>query len=291
MYFSEMKSKLYFISLIFLFNFQQGFSQIKIDNYPPDIDYLGLNRIDYDEVVISTFEFDLLEKISEVRLKIKHAAHWKYILSSDRLGYSNENISNKKLEEFLKNIIFDPLKMNHNHYELLQEKVKQLDPFHSEKGRVPIELNNPKKHTISWPGFQSDYHFNTINKADSGDRLVSTILDNPDFLNINQNVNSLVGNITLMPKSVELKQLNYIEDIPFIKKNYLFGIEFRVIKELKKRDNIVNIAYLCWGGIFYTRFWVNTTYKLIGLTIAVEFPFSLFNSIKKFKPRNYQSLY
>lgn len=247
MYFSEMKAKLYFISFIILFNYQQGFSQIKIDNYHPDIDYLGLSRMDYDEAVISAFEFNLLEKISEVRLKFKHAAHWKNILSGDRLGYLKEKSSNKKLESFLENI-------------------------------------------ISRTGLQSNYHFNTTEKATSGNGLVSTILDNHNYLNINQNAKSSTGNITLNPEKMELNQLHNIEDIPFIKKNYLFGIEFKVIKELKKRDNIVNIAYLCWGGIFYTRLWVNTTYKLIGLTIIVKSPFSHFKAIKKYKPRNYQSL-
>ncbi len=45
MYFSEMKAKLYFITLTFLLNFQPSFTQIKIDNSHPDIDYLKLNRI------------------------------------------------------------------------------------------------------------------------------------------------------------------------------------------------------------------------------------------------------
>ncbi len=45
MYFSEMKTKLYFTILVFLFNFQLSFTQIKIDNNHPDIDYLSLNRI------------------------------------------------------------------------------------------------------------------------------------------------------------------------------------------------------------------------------------------------------
>ena len=43
MYFSEMKAKLYFITLTFLLNFQLSFAQIKIDNNHPDIDYLKLN--------------------------------------------------------------------------------------------------------------------------------------------------------------------------------------------------------------------------------------------------------
>ena len=276
------------IKIIHLLSHTSGITYVQDGNV---ISQLYKARGINDGVIISEIGSKSLEKISEVPLKFEPGTQWEYGLSTDLLGYIVEKISNKKLEEFLKDEILNPLEMNDTYFKLDQEKIKRLVPIHSIKDGRLVELENSKEYTISGLSFQPDYPYNINNKTSSGGGgLVSTILDYHKFLSMILNKGTLNGKKILSVKSVELMQLNHIGDIPFFKKGYRFGLGFAVLTDLAKSVNIGSEGNLSWGGIFYTRFWVDPKEKLIGITMAQQFPFSHLDAFKKFQTLTYQAL-
>ena len=89
---------------------------------------------------------------------------------------------------------------------------------------------------------------------------------------------------------IDFLELNSIGDIPFFKKDHSFRLNFAVLKDLGKSVNTKSIGYQYSEGIFFSRFWVDPREKLIGITMVLELPFSRRDTIKKFKPLNYQAL-
>ncbi len=211
-----------------------------------------------------------------------------YGLNTDVLGYLIEVISGKSLNEYLRENIFNPLKMDNTHFFLPDQKVERLVPvsLKQESGLVKAEGDVVEK----YDRFTSDYHYNgTIKYVSGGGGLVSTVEDYYRFLQMLLNGGEYNGTRILGNKTVELMTSPQMDiDYPW-GNGFRFGFGFSISMGPSYTGLIESKGTYGWSGYFSTFFFVDPSEDLIGIIMTQTRPYN--NVIeRKFKNAVYQSL-
>ena len=207
---------------------------------------------------------DEVMKLAKLPLMHQPGETFTYGLSTDVLGYLVEVVSKMTLDEFFRQSIFEPLKMNDTYFYLPTEKRSRVAAVYSQSpdgniqkmGDDPVEEGNLEySASYQYKGPQTYYS--------GGAGLVSTATDYARFLQMVLNGGELDGVRILSQKTIEQMTVNQVSALQGTR--YGFGLGFGLFHDHSSTQ-------YSWSGFFHTTFFVDPQEKLIGIFLSQMFP-------------------
>ena len=198
---------------------------------------------------------EAIENLADVPLHHEPGEKFTYGMGLDVLGYMIEIVSGKKLNEFFREEIFEPLEMNDTYFYLPTEKEDRL---------VPVLTKNENE----WVIFEDD-RFNE-NYPIEGERkffaggcgLSSTVEDYYKFLSV------FINNGNYKGKSFISKQTNdliFQNQLP-VDFGFGVGLAFGVVVDKDLKNGGTGTAgTISWGGYWNTSYFADPNDKVIGV--------------------------
>ena len=198
---------------------------------------------------------EAIENLADVPLHHEPGEKFTYGMGLDVLGYMVEIVSGKKLNEFFREEIFEPLQMNDTYFYLPTEKEDRL---------VPVLTKNENE----WVIFEDD-RFNE-NYPIEGERkffaggcgLSSTVEDYYKFLSV------FINNGNYKGKSFISKQTNDLIFQNQLPEDFGFGVglAFGVVLDKDLKNGGTGTAgTISWGGYWNTSYFADPNDKVIGV--------------------------
>lgn len=230
---------------------------------------------------------EMAKRLASLPLQFHPGDEWAYGISVDVQAYLVEKLSGKPFDQYLKETIFDPLKMTNTQFTISESDQKRLAALYnrSEDGtltRVPDEGANfmhTKVHALK-PG---------------GWGLTSTLDDYMKFAQMLVN-KGRSGNVRILkPETVELMATNQLPDT-ISKRSWLpgkgrvgFGIDFAVRTQAatSKEENNGVVGEFFWDGAASTLFWVDPANDLTAVLFTQLMPFDKVKLHKSFRDAVY----
>ena len=231
-----------------------------------------------------------ITKLSNVPLHHEPGEKYTYGIGLDVLGYMIEIVSNKTLDVFFKEEIFDPLEMTDTYFYIPDNKSERLVPVQTFNSGLSYNTNIADND--SWVIFE-DKRFN-VNYPIEGERvffaggcgLSSTVKDYYNFLSIFINDGKFKGKQIIEKTTNDMIYKNQLSD----EFNTSIGLVFGITS---KNDEWFNEGktegVLHWGGYWNTNFFADNKNKLIAL-IYKQTQNTSENSWGKFREIIYQSI-
>src|SRR3954451_3339703 len=203
---------------------------------------------------------------------------WHYSTSTDVVGRLVEVVSGQKLEDYFRQHIFTPLKMDDTSYNVPEAKGPRLVAQQQRAGERmdgAIELQKPQ------PGL-------TIAAPVGGGGLASTADDYGRFMRMLLNGGTLDGVRVLKAETVALMGQNHIGavSVPALKSAMPRSADFTFIADGRDKWGLGFLitadqvpgkrspGSLSWGGINNTFFWIDQTRGLAGVIMMQFLPFA-----------------
>jgi methyl acetate hydrolase len=203
---------------------------------------------------------------------------WHYSTSTDVVGKLVEAVSGQKLEDYFRQHIFGPLKMDDTSYNVPESKGARLVAQQQRAGARmdgAIELQNPQLGL-------------TIASPIGGGGLASTASDYGRFMRMLLNGGQLDGARVLKAETVALMGQNHIGavSVPALKSALPRSADFTFIADGRDKwglgflitaDQVPgkrSAGSLSWGGINNTFFWVDPTRGIAGVIMMQYLPFA-----------------
>jgi methyl acetate hydrolase len=203
---------------------------------------------------------------------------WHYSTSVDVVGRLVEVVSGQKLEDYFREHIFIPLKMNDTSYNVPEAKGPRMVAQQQRAGvnmDGAVELQNPQ------PGL-------TVAMPIGGGGLASTADDYGRFMRMLLNGGTLDGAQVLKPETVALMSQNQIGavSVPALKSALARSADFTFIADGRDKWGLGFLitvdqvpgkrspGSLSWGGINNTYFWIDPTRGIAGVIMMQYLPFA-----------------
>ena len=223
-----------------------------------------------------------IKKLAQLPLHHEPGEAFTYGESLDVLGYFIEVISQKSLDVFFKERIFDPLEMNDTYFYLPTTHQDRLVPVQTKKDGF-------------WTKYQGDFYDTNYpvkgakTFLSGGAGLSSTTADYSNFLQMFLNKGSFKDKQILGKKTVELVYVNQNSHIPGSSIGLAFGLVSEKDQALGGKGSMGTIT---WGGYFNTFYFADPVENIIGILYKqtreieeektnIEFSTLLFQSLIK----------
>ena len=198
---------------------------------------------------------EAIENLADVPLHHEPGEKFTYGMGLDVLGYMIEIVSGKKLNEFFREEIFEPLEMNDTYFYLPTEKEDRL---------VPVLTKNENE----WVIFEDD-RFNE-NYPIEGERkffaggcgLSSTVEDYYKFLSVFINNGNYKGKSFISKQTNELIFQNQLPEEFGFGVGLAFGV---VLNKDLKNGGTGTAGTISWGGYWNTSYFADPNDKVIGV--------------------------
>jgi len=183
-----------------------------------------------------------------------------YAVGLDVLGYLIELISQRPLDQYFQEAIFDPLEMHDTHFYLPKEKASRLVPVLTKK-EGQWALYETDHYDINYPIRGAKQFFS------GGGGLSSTVDDYFNFLSLFVNHGKFKDQQILGKMTVDLLFKDQIGG--HLKADYFNmgqGLAFGVVREQEYiKGGLGSVGTGYWGGYFNTGYFVDPQEKLIGI--------------------------
>jgi CubicO group peptidase (beta-lactamase class C family) len=212
------------------------------------------------------------EKLSKIPLAFHPGAQWSYGVSVDVQAHVVEILSGKPFDQYVKENILTPLKMNETAY--VPKDMSRLAALYRMENetltRVPDSLILANVNTQDWP------------LKPGGFGLTSTVDDYQRFARMLVNKGTFDGATILKPETVKLMATNALADsvtqrmwLPS-KGQVGFGIDFavRMRPPVDEKEKAGVVGEFFWDGAASTLFWVDPANELTAVLFVQIFPFS-----------------
>jgi methyl acetate hydrolase len=203
---------------------------------------------------------------------------WHYSTSTDVVGKLVEAVSGQKLEDYFREHIFGPLKMNDTSYNVPESKGPRMVAQQQRAGARmdgAVELQKPQ------PGL-------TVAAPIGGGGLASTADDYGRFVRMLLHGGALDGARVLKAETVALMGQNHIGavSVPALKSALPRSADFTFIDDNKDKWGLGFLittnqvagkrspGSLSWGGINNTFFWVDPAKGIAGVIMMQYLPFA-----------------
>lgn len=208
---------------------------------------------------------DMINKLSKIPLRQQPGSLWHYSVAVDVQGYLVEVLSGKPFDVFLKERLFDPLRMKETGFHVPEDKAGRFAQVYS---------YDKERNLITREGFGgANNYLKPATFLSGGGGLVSTAMDYMRFCQMLLNGGELDGVRILSPLTVDLMHRNHlpkdmVEMAPGSGTG--FGLDFAVILDPVEANTISKGEYY-WGGAAGTWFWIDPVEDLIFVGMIQQF--------------------
>jgi len=237
---------------------------------------------DYRKVISMNLEEYTKESVKEP-LRFEPGTTWWYSSSTDICGYLIEILSGQKLDVYLKDKIFDPLKMNDTSFELPKNKLDRL---------TTLYVVGEKKELVSFDNKSNSPFKNKVTLLNGSGGLLSTTKDYLKFSVMLLN-NGSVGSEQILKKStLDLMKKDHSLGLKYKKlvfgKKKGFGLGFEVVKE--EDTKFGSKGTFGWGGMFGTYFRADPKQNMVYIYMTQSFETYRLKLADKFRAMVYESI-
>ena len=237
---------------------------------------------DYRKTINLTLEEYTKEAVKEP-LKFEPGTTWWYSYATDICGYLIEVLSGEKLDDFLKNRIFDPLEMNDTFFELPAKKLDRL---------TTLYVVGDNKELVSFDSKSNTPFKDKVILLNGSGGLLSTTEDYLKFSLMLLNNGSYKGQQLLNKETLDLMKFDHSMGLKYKKlafgKKKGFGLGFEVVKE--DGTKFGSKGTFGWGGMFGTYFRVDPKQNMIMIYMTQSFETYKLKIADIFRAHVYESL-
>ncbi len=230
---------------------------------------------------------EMAKRLATLPLQFHPGDQWAYGISVDVQAYLVERLSGKPFDQYIKENIFDPLKMTNTCY-LVPE---------SDRPRFAALYNRSDAGVLTRVPDAQANSFNTKDWAlkPGGWGLTSTLDDYMKFAQMLVNKGKAGKVRILKPETVQLMSTNHLSDT-ISKRMWLpskgrvgFGIDFAVRTQppANKDENNGVVGEFFWDGAASTMFWVDPVNELTAVLFTQLVPFDKVKLHKRFRDAVY----
>jgi CubicO group peptidase (beta-lactamase class C family) len=265
-----------------------GIGAVPASGHPVDAAYVKQRvRRGHDE----TLE-DLVRKLGGVPLRYQPGERWMYSLSTDVCGALIERLTGKRLDQYFKEAIFEPLGMKDTAFSVAPDKVGRFAACYRRNKHKQLELwDDPQRSSfLQAPAFLS-----------GGAGLTSTIHDYYRFCEMLRRGGELDGQRILGPRTVSLMHMNHLaggKDLASmaigsfsetVNEGVGFGLGFAsTLGQVETAGPSAGDYY--WGGLASTIFWIDPREQLVVIFMTQLVPSATFDFRGQLKNIIYASL-
>ena len=237
---------------------------------------------DYRKVISMNLEEYTKESVKEP-LRFEPGTTWWYSSSTDICGYLIEVLSGQKLDVYLKDKIFDPLKMNDTSFELPKNKIDRL---------TTLYVVGEKKELVSFDNKSNSPFKNKVTLLNGSGGLLSTTKDYLKFSVMLLNNGSIGGEQILKKSTLDLMKQDHSLGLKYKKlvfgKKKGFGLGFEVVKE--EDTKFGSKGTFGWGGMFGTYFRADPKQNMVYIYMTQSFETYRLKLADKFRAMVYESI-
>ena len=204
----------------------------------------------------------MAERTAEIPLLFQPGTDWSYSIAVDLQGHIVEKLSGQSLGAFMRQRIFEPLKMKDTGFHVPAADAGRLaslyvgDPATGRIVEAASLFGGPAQDYTQPPNMES-----------GGGGLVSTATDYGRFAQMLVNGGQLDGVRILAPATVELMGADVIPETARVSSNGTvaqqfneavgFGLDLMVVKDPRRAGSLEGRGTLSWGGAAGTWFWAD----------------------------------
>ena len=237
---------------------------------------------DYRKVINMDLEEYTKESVKEP-LKFEPGTTWWYSSSTDICGYLIEVLSGQKLDVYLKNRIFDPLKMDDTSFELPKNKIDRL---------TTLYVIKKKKELVSFDNKSNTPFKDKVTLLNGSGGLLSTTKDYLKFSVMLLNNGSFGGEQIIKKSTLDLMKKDHSLGLKYKKlvfgKKRGFGLGFEVVKE--EDTKFGSKGTFGWGGMFGTYFRADPKQNMVYIYMTQSFETYRLKLADKFRAMVYESI-
>ncbi|MFC3123364.1 serine hydrolase domain-containing protein [Agaribacter flavus] len=255
--------------------FSYGFTQSPVDKL-------------YQEAfskLTNTSSTQALETMASLPLNHQPGTKWHYGINTDIIGLLVERLTNKKLGEYMQEVIFTPLNMNDTGFYVKQENLTRFAQLYSpgDKGQTVVNENGMLGSFTTDPAVHN-----------GGGGLTSTIGDYYKFTQMLLNGGELNGTRILGRKTVQYLRSNHLPDdlIPFAPdaKGEGYGLAMSVTVDEDQVNFMSSTGNFGWGGAASTYFRIDPKENMIMISMTQFLPMGFHPYHDDFRNAVYQAL-
>ena len=217
-----------------------------------------------------------LGKLARLPLLAQPGAEWNYSVSTDVLGCFVERISGQRFSDFLKDTIFDPLRMPDTGFYVPESSHQRFAAcYELDNGALVLQDDPLDSRFLSPPVFES-----------GGGGLISTAADYWRFVQMLLNGGELDGVRVLGRKTVEYMMSNHLDgdmaamgQPEFSETSYEgvgFGLGGSVVIDPARSQTMQSAGTFAWGGMASTAFWVDPQESVVVILLTQLIPSSTY---------------
>ena len=237
---------------------------------------------DYRKVINMDLEEYTKESVKEP-LKFEPGTTWWYSSSTDICGYLIEVLSGQKLDVYLKNRIFDPLKMDDTSFELPKNKIDRL---------TTLYVVGEKKELVSFDNKSNTPFKDKVTLLNGSGGLLSTTKDYLKFSVMLLNNGFFGGEQIIKKSTLDLMKKDHSLGLKYKKlvfgKKRGFGLGFEVVK--KEDTKFGSKGTFGWGGMFGTYFRADPKQNMVYIYMTQSFETYRLKLADKFRAMVYESI-
>ena len=242
------------IKIIHLLTHRSGFGYYSDQGYG----YGFTNTLTYNNLK------DFAKDLSKVELEFEPGEKYYYGLNQALLGRVVEIVSKKSFYDFLKDEIFDPLKMTETKFYLTENDRSRFQPLFINTGELK--------------GFTYELNELTYKKENNaffgGEGLVSTMSDYSNFCRMLLSGGLFNGKRIISQKSIDLMTKKYSDSYPkeeyadIRKLGFYFGFSLFVLENPEIDGTNSSKGIYGWSGYHNTHFWIDPEKNLYALFMS-----------------------
>jgi CubicO group peptidase (beta-lactamase class C family) len=214
---------------------------------------------------------DMAAKLSQIPLGYHPGQRWEYGISVDVQAYLAEKLAGKDFDQYMQEVVLDPLGMSETGYFVPEEKRDRVAAIYFKTDSGLSRIPDERVHTINyddWP------------MRPGGWGLKATIDDYMKFAQMLVQKGTYNGATILKPETVQLMATNHlpaVEDSSWLtsKGQVGFGIDFAVRTAPPQSSEEMNgvVGEFFWDGAACTLFWVDPQNELTAVLFVQVMPY------------------
>ena len=225
----------------------------------------------------------VVERMTALPFDAQPGEAYVYGYNTDILGAVVEKASGKPLDVFVRERIFEPLKMVDSSFFLPREKRDRLATVYSAKDDGAI-VRAPE----AGMG-QGAYVDGPRQCFGGGAGLLSTASDYARLIRMLAHGGALDGVRVLAPKTVALMTSNHVGTL-FNEGRVGFGLGFEVVEHMGRSGRYGSEGAFGWGSAYYSNYWIDPQEDMLGIYMSQLVPSGGLDLQQKFRTMAYAAI-